>query len=308
MALAVLVRLFSVLSVIPLPNKFVYRALRVNGKECDRANNGESLSAVRPTAEASIREHVLHGSGSKWQGTQFISTTTDLDVAIRFAAPCNQIIRIDLDRYQGEVIDLSTDAAFGHHIPPSDADLRPNDHAAECFRAGLQVKLSTESGRSHWMEEEDPATVAKDVQWFYEQAAVTPWECARLFATRSKEVLLRGEIPHGCYELLDYEVRTTAVDYIQGHGLPVLPPLERIDAFAPCDGDYEGLFAFEVEGQDRHFHLKKARANVAPSLLDASGMREAIDHEFAAFQFYRMVEAHVPSMAVHVRDCAKISF
>ena len=149
--------------------------------------------------------------------------------------------------------------------------------------------------------------VAKDAEWLWRQAAGTQWECARLFATRSKELLLESEVPPDCYELVDYKVVTTGVKYLRGNRLPPLPSLEQVGAWTPCDDDaYEGLTSFEMPGHS--LHLKQARPNVGPTLLDTAGMRESIEHEFAAFSFYRLVEREIPSMQVHVRDCAKISF
>jgi len=73
-------------------------------------------------------------------------------------------------------------------------------------------------------------------------------------------------------------------------------------------GANAGITAFELRGDHgKTFHLKQARSNVGPALLQASSMRESIDCEFAAFSFYRLVETHRPEMLVHMRDCAKVS-
>lgn len=278
--------------------RFVYRAIRVGSAEHQRVLRGESLVAKTSVARVSVRDHVLRGSGSTWAGSQYVSTTSDLSIAVRFGAPCNPIVRIDLDRFDGDAVDLSSDDAFADLVPPGEADCGDVERADMRREADAIFQQSSED----WVQDLSGAPM------LWDSAAATPWECARMFATRSKEILLCGEIPSDCYEVVDYEVKTTRTEYLCGHSLPKLPRLEQIREWSRCDSPYDGLLSFQVPGQATSLHLKRASANVRPDLLGAKMMCDSIDHEFAAFSFYRLVETRVPSMEVHVRDCAKVSF
>ena len=125
--------------------RFAYRTIRVGTPEHARVLAGESLLAQRPLAKLSVRDHVLRGSGSKWQGSQFISTTSCFSVAVRFAAPCNPIVRIDLARFAAlqscSVLDLSNFEAFSRAVPPADADMRREWEPAEKLRAAEKMGL-----------------------------------------------------------------------------------------------------------------------------------------------------------------------
>lgn len=283
--------------------RFVYRTIRVSSTEHRRALAGENLLARAPAAQVSIREHVLDGSGSQWTGSQYVSTTSDLGIAVRFGTPCNPIVRIDLSRFPGDTVDLSSAEAFDLQIPPGDG---------ECASSATLEKLrDVEKLRqaSPWFEERVSHGLSGTTKRFtWESAATTPWESARMFATRSKELLLSGEIPSSCYELLDYQVKTTRIDYLRGHSFLMPPALELVNEWRPCDAPYNGLFAFQIPGDTSTLHLKKASANLRPELLSAEVMCNGIDLEFAAFSFYRFVEQRDPSLEVHVRDCAKVSF
>ena len=77
----------------------MYRTVRVSSEEHQRVLAWQSLTAPQPHAVCSVSKHVLRGSDSKWRGSQFVSTTADLEVAVLFAAPCNPIIRINLEAF-----------------------------------------------------------------------------------------------------------------------------------------------------------------------------------------------------------------
>jgi len=294
--------------------RFVYRTIRVSSEEHQRVLAGQSLTAPQPNAVCSVREHVLRGSGSKWCGSQFVSTTADLEVAVRFAAPCNPIIRIDLEafaRFGGDVVDLSSDAAFERIVPPAEADTGVAPDVLLRARATAKLGWTEPLGR---YEDEALRTVSfKHARWLMEQAAATPWECSRMFASRSQELLLQGTIPYKCYTLLDYTVATTGMVYLPRHALPSFPPIANFCAWKPVGGANAGVTAFELPesspcGGKKTFHLKQPQANTGPSMLNVSLMRESIDSEFAAWCLYRLVEMHCPEMEVNVRDCVKLTF
>ena len=280
--------------------RFVYRTIRVSSTEHRRALAGESLLARTPDAQESIRGHVLDGSGSQWTGSQYISTTSDLGIAVRFGAPCNPIVRIDLSRFPGDIVDLSSAEAFDLQIPPGDGDCG-SSATLEKLRDMQKLEQAVP-----WLED----STNRAERYIWESAAKTPWESARMFATRSKELLLSGEIPSSCYEILDYEVRTTGIEYLRGSESSFLmpPALELVDEWRPCDAPYKGLVAFQIPGDTSTLHLKQASANLRPELLSAEVICNGVDLEFAAFSFYRFVELRAPAFEVHVRDCAKVSF
>jgi hypothetical protein len=71
-------------------------------------NNG--LSAKNPTRNMSVEGHVISGSRNK--GSQYISTTTDINVAEYYASKDGcRIVKIDLNKLPSDVsiYDLSTD-------------------------------------------------------------------------------------------------------------------------------------------------------------------------------------------------------
>ena len=186
--------------------RFVYRTIRVGSTEHRRALAGESLLARRPDAQVSIREHLLDGSGSQWIGSQYISTTSDIGIAVRFGAPCNLIVRINLSCFPGDTVDLSSAEAFEIQVPPGDGDYGSSSK--------LEKRRDVEKLRQTFPDLVKDTRTTERFTW--ESAATTPWECAKMFATRSKELLLSGEIPSSCYEILDYQVKTTGVDYLRG--------------------------------------------------------------------------------------------
>ncbi|KAJ1622003.1 hypothetical protein T492DRAFT_846644 [Pavlovales sp. CCMP2436] len=123
------------------------------------------------------------------------------------------------------------------------------------------------------------SVIERDTQCLFDQAATTNWECARMFSSRSNELLLLGTIPSECYRLLDYTVSTTRIEYLPRHSLPKFPPVADFCAWAPVGGANVGMTAFELRGDPgKTFHLKQARSNVGPALLQASSMRESVDY------------------------------
>lgn len=290
--------------------KYAYRTIRVNSDGHRHVLEGQGLTAARPDAGCSVREHVLYGSGSKWLGSQYISVTTDLDIAARYAAPCHPILCIDVERFVsqfgGFVVDLSCEAAFERCVPPADGDKQQPGAAAKQIRRVAPLVHSDDA----WQEAfaYPASTELANAQGLTEQAASTAWECACLFATRSKELLLVGTIPCACYRLLDTFVSTTRVDYLPGSSLPDFPQVKEFCAWDVVGGSNTGLIAFKLPGSSKRFHLRQARPNLGSSLLEFGCMEDNVDLEFAAFAFYRLVETHRPELDVHVRDCAKLSF
>ena len=85
-------------------SKTVFRVLRPD------ENPALGLFAKNPSASYSIEGHILNGSRKGW-ASQYISTTTDLSVAQKWAMKTgNRIVSIDLGAVQGRVFDLSTEA------------------------------------------------------------------------------------------------------------------------------------------------------------------------------------------------------
>ena len=73
---------------------------------------GAGLAPQAPLADVTVHDHVIRGSGSKWTGSQYISTTADLSTALKYAAPFNPIVKIDIASFVsmgGGFVDLSTD-------------------------------------------------------------------------------------------------------------------------------------------------------------------------------------------------------
>lgn len=284
--------------------RFVYRTIQVGSREHEGVLAGEDVRARCLGASHSIREHVLRGSSSKWEGSQFISTTIDLDVALRFAVPCHPIICIDIERFTaqcgGQVVDLSSLDKFELSVPPDEVDRGSTD------RAAIERRKAELFGGRYGQLKHDK--VLQDVQWLWGQAAYTPWECSRLFSLRSREMLLSGTIPSECYQLLDYRVHATDCTYLERNALPELPPFDEW-RWKRSTGQkiHSGAMA-DVAGCPGRFHLKQARANKGAHLTDFARMREGIDLEFAALSFYRLVEVQCPPLQVRVPDCVKVTF
>ncbi len=95
----------------------VYRVIRPEEKPT------VSLVAKKPDRNMTTTGHVTSGSRNK--GSQFISTTTNIDVANTWADKTgNRIVEIDLSKLptQAKVYDLSTDLGRSTHIKGSTAN------------------------------------------------------------------------------------------------------------------------------------------------------------------------------------------
>ena len=96
----------------------IYRSLPVNGKDHEALKLGQSIKSKNPGATKSIRDHVLLGSKADF-GSQFISTTRNLDIALKYAVPVHTVVSINLAKYQasgGKVYDLSTEECFDQQV------------------------------------------------------------------------------------------------------------------------------------------------------------------------------------------------
>jgi RHS repeat-associated protein len=91
------------LGLSPSGRNVVYRNLRPDE---DPANG---LTAKNPNATYTPAGHIVNGSRPGW-ASQYISTTRSLDVAMDPKWATGRVVAIDLDRYPGTVIDLSTAA------------------------------------------------------------------------------------------------------------------------------------------------------------------------------------------------------
>lgn len=151
-------------------------------------------------------------------------------------------------------------------------------------------------------------------QEMYSKAALTKWECCRLFSVRSCEVLLEGDIPFDCVSVVKYTTRVQSVTSLphQPHKIP-FESFETSVATGEtryADGDNGGLLDLTLRtDSNNHYLLKQARRNSLESgVLSARELRSSIDLEFAAFDTYRRVAHYVPGVDIAVRDCVKIMF
>ena len=89
---------------------------------------------------------MLPGSSSKWRGSQYISTTASLECAVKFAAPFNPIVKIDvaiLLAADGNVVDLRDTNAFAALVPPAEDEDGSRERAAVLERAQIASDLLT---------------------------------------------------------------------------------------------------------------------------------------------------------------------
>jgi hypothetical protein len=154
----------------------------------------------------------------------------------------------------------------------------------------------------------------QDIYALHEEAANTKWECCCLFAVRSCEVLLEGEIPFDCVSIVSY---TTHIEQIlalphQQCNIPFESFTTSVIAEQTCyaNGDNGGLINMALKGEADSYLLKQAKRTTLEktSVPSSREMRSSIDLEFAAFDTYRRVAHYVPEVNVAVRDCIKISF
>ena len=268
---------------------------------------GAGLAPQAPLADATVRDHVIRGSGSKWAGSQYISTTADLSTAVKYAAPFNPIVKIDIASFVsmgGGLIDLSTREAFEAQVPPDDGEAGMEERSAVLrrFRAAHSL-LERMLPPQHPLNDE---LRLRDAEFLYEQAAHSPWECARLFAARSQEILLIGPVDASCVEVVSQHITTTGVWHLPcGKEIPVRD-LGELQSPRPQGGSNSGRVLCTLAGEE--LELQQAKPNPQPDLLSASALRYAVDASFAAFSLYRLVDTHLPEFMVHVRDCAKITF
>ncbi len=101
------------LGLTPDSCRYVYRNLSPGDKR--RLNLGMGLKAKRPidSDNRNPTAHVLHGSRIR---TRYISTTRSADVARRYYNRDNGLVRIDLDKFDGRVLDLSTREGRDQHL------------------------------------------------------------------------------------------------------------------------------------------------------------------------------------------------
>ena len=85
----------------------------------DAVKNENDILAKNQNPQVSVREHLLEGSGPNFPGSPFISTTSELDIALKFACPFNRLLAIDMEMFVaegGSYIDLRSDAEFRSHV------------------------------------------------------------------------------------------------------------------------------------------------------------------------------------------------
>ena len=157
---------------------------------------------------------MLRGSSSKWRGSQYISTTASLECAVKFAAPFNPIVKIDVARFLADgsnVVDLRDTNAFAALVPPAEDEDGSRERAAVLERAQIASDLLK---RMKVRQTPELQLRERDANLLYTQAAHSPWECARLFSTRSNEISLAEHVPGDCVELLSATVVTTGISVL----------------------------------------------------------------------------------------------
>ena len=287
-----------------LPLKKVYRVVNVNGPEHLSCLSGGGIKSRLPWASCSLPDHLIRGSGSSWNGSQFISTTSNLDVAVKFAAPMNRILCIDIPKFISDggkkYFDLSTKESFERYVPKTFLD-EENESISDKYLESFVIDDLFDLSQNETVTQ-------RDARYLLTKAAKSPWECARLFSTRSEELLLVGEIPADCISILNYTVTTTRVDHLcKGNRIPV-SSLEELVPENHSGGGNSGRTICKILGDLNEYQCKQAKPNVQSEMLDERDMSFSIDAEFAAFDFYRLVEENSPHMGVNVRDCVKIAF
>eukprot|EP01032_Pedospumella_encystans_P012087 gene12087-14006_t len=101
--------------------------------------------------------------------------------------------------------DLSTDERFSENVFPMKGDISNS--------AAVKRRMDMEFGT----DKHDLYTVD-----MYTNAALTNWECCRLFSVRSCEILLEGEIPFDCLSVINYTTHVQSVTNLpyQPHEIP----------------------------------------------------------------------------------------
>lgn len=220
----------------------VYRTLRVASKEHMEVLAGRGITPRNALADCSVRDHVLRGSGSSWLGSQYISTTADLATALKFAAPFNPIVKIDLASFVaagGVVIDLHDEQQFESHVPPDagEGGEKERDAVLQRFEAAQDLMRRVLGPAADAVGSD---AVLRDAKHLYEQAAQSPWECARLFSVRSEEMLLSGSVPASCVQLIDIEVTTNSVVNLPCGGQIPVSNLNELKPLRPDGGANTG--------------------------------------------------------------------
>lgn len=153
---------------------------------------------------------------------------------------------------------------------------------------------------------------ARDVRWLYMEAGKTEWDCCRIFANRSFEILLAREIPIECITVLEYEIIPVRLDQYKypTREIPYIDFANGIigDSCEPVGGANTGQTKFKYHGSERTFICKQSKCNVQRTLLSEEEMRHRISTEFAAFSTYSTANHHIPDLNTHVPCCAKFEF
>jgi hypothetical protein len=154
----------------------------------------------------------------------------------------------------------------------------------------------------------------QDIYALHEEAANTKWECCCLFAVRSCEVLLEGEIPFDCVSVVSYTTHIEQISALphQQKEIPFESFATSVIAEQTCyaNGDNGGLINISLNEDTDGYLLKQAKRTTLEktSVPSSREMRSSIDLEFAAFDTYRRVAHYVPEVNVAVKVCIKISF
>ena len=303
-----MLKLLTAFKLRPQTPKWLYRTLTMEEYRLMTAEG--KLKSKNPTGSVSVREHVFRGSSQAFAGSQYISTTSDLEIAVKYAAPFYPIIRIDFKKfhshYKGNIINLSDEYNFEAAIPREQEDERNGsvyrDSYVDTTILARKMMNSNESNRFTDIQD-------NDIKRLRQSATASKWESLKLFAIRSKEYLLVGEIPGSCISLVEYVVKTNKVHQLPT-GIPVpLSCLSDLILGLREGGANSGLLNCKLKDNSGDYLCKVAKPNIEPFVLTAERMRHSINSEFTAFSVYRIVETYGGTiMQIAVRDCAKIDF
>jgi hypothetical protein len=162
------------------------------------------------------------------------------------------------------------------------------------------------------VDERTRLQMARDVHWLYTEAGKTEWDCCRIFANRSFEILLAREIPIECITVLEYDICPTRLDQYK-YPTKEIPSIDFAngiigDSCKPVGGANSGQTKFKYHGSERTFICKQSKCNVQRAMLSEEEMRHRISTEFAAFSIYSTANHHIPDLNTHVPCCAKFEF
>jgi hypothetical protein len=189
-------------------------------------------------------------------------------------------------------------------VPPEAGDEREN-HIQDYRIAEMDSPLFP-------VDERTKRQRTRDTHWLYTEAGKTEWDCCRIFANRSLEILLAREIPMECITVLEYEICPVRLDQYK-YPTREIPSIDFANGIIgescePVGGANTGQTKFKYHGSERTFICKQSKCNVQRALLSEEEMRHRISTEFAAFSIYSTANHHIPDLNTHVPCCAKFEF